>query len=76
MVSKFDPKVVCSPQPFPGPRGDLVLKSCQAILDQMETSKDVMIFAQQSIHSELETAIPFYYFGPPQGNTELLDESP
>ena len=75
VVSKFDPKVVCSPHQFPT-RGDLVLKACQAILDQMETSKDVMIFAQQSIHSELETAIPFYYFGPPEGITEHLDESP
>ena len=73
-VSKFNPQVVCSPQPFP--QDDSVLKSCQAILDQMETSKDVLIFAQQGIHSRLETALPFYYYAPPEGNTELLDKPP
>ena len=73
-VGKFDPEVVCSPEPFP--RDDLVFKACQAILDQMETSKDAIIFAQKEVHSPLETAIPFYYFGPPQGNTELLDKPP
>ena len=73
-VAKFDPRVVCSPQSFP--QDDLVLKSCDAILNQMETSKDVIIFAQQSIHSRLETAIPFYYFAPSEGNTEFLDKSP
>ena len=73
-VGKFDPKVVCSPQPFP--RDDSVLKACQAIVDQMETSKDVVIFAQQGVHSRLETPIPFYYYGPPKGSTEFLDKSP
>ena len=73
-VVKFDPQVVCSPQPFS--QGDLVLKSCQTILDQMNTSKDVIIFAQRNIHSEVETAIPYYYADPSEGNTELLDNPP
>lgn len=72
-VLKFDPKVVCSPHPFP--RDDSVFKACQAIVDQMETSKEVIIFAQQDVHSRLETALPFYYYGPPEGSTEFLDKS-
>ena len=73
-VAKFDPMVVCSSQSIP--QDDSVLKSCEAILDQMETSSDVIIFAQQSIHSRLETPIPYYYFAPREGITELLDKPP
>ena len=74
-VIKYRPSVVCSPQPFT--RDATVLKACQTILDQMNTSKDMEIFANQHIHKrDSDIAIPFYYTSIAEGSTNPLYDSP
>lgn len=66
-VAKFNPKVVCSPQTYP--RDPTILKACQAIVDQMETSHNNDIFAQNNIcDPRLETCLPVYYGSPSKGS--------
>lgn len=63
MVSKFVPGVVCSAQPYS--RDSAVFDACEAIVDQMETSKQEKIFAQVAIHDpNLETPLPAWYKAP------------
>ncbi len=67
VVRKFHPKVMCSEQPYP--RDSTVLEACEAIVDQMEVSKQERIFTQQNIHDpNLETPLPAWYHAPAQGS--------
>ena len=66
MVRKMVPGVVCSP--IPHPQDSAVLGACEAIVDQMEASKGVTIFAQQDIcDPHLETPLPAWYHAPAEG---------
>ena len=69
-VRKFDPRnVVCTPKTFQ--RDSLVLKACEAILDQMNTSKDVEFFTQQDLHEpDIEVPLPYTYVAPATGSTK------
>ncbi len=69
-VVRFFPEVVCSPHSDPS--GPTFLKACQAIVDQMETRKDIELFAQDSIYDRnVENRLPFYYTAPAEGSTIL-----
>lgn len=65
-ISKFVPRVACSTQPYP--RDPAVLEACEAIVDQMPTSKQQRIFAQEDIcDPNLETPLPVYMTAPAKG---------
>ena len=67
IVRKYSPRVVCSEQLYP--LDSAVLEACEAIVDQMEVSKQERIFAQQNIHDpNLETPLPAWYKAPTQGS--------
>lgn len=58
--------MVCSARPYSG--YSEILDACEAILDQMETSEEIRIFAQQDIHEpNLETPLPVWYTAPAEG---------
>ena len=68
-VVKFDPRRVECTKPFEG--DVMVLKACQAIVDQMKTSKDVEFFAQQSLHDHgIEVPLPYILVAPTSGSTD------
>ena len=71
---KFAPNVVCSPHPYT--RDATVPQACLAIVDHMKASKDVEIFAQESIYDhDLETPLPIHCVSPAKGSTDLLNDS-
>ena len=74
-IMTFSPwPVVCSRVPFP--RDATVLNACQAILDNMETSQNDVTFAQDDVHTQGETPVPFSYVAPDQGITTRFQDPP
>ena len=68
-VVKFDPRRVVCTKPFEG--DVMVLKACDAIVDQMKTSKDVALFAQHNLHDPgIEVWLPYIYVAPTSGSTD------
>ncbi|KAM0794089.1 hypothetical protein BDR22DRAFT_895497 [Usnea florida] len=70
-VSKFVPKVVCSPRPYPS---DISVRyACGAIVDSMEASTQNRLFAQHDIHEPgVEESLPASYISPDKGNPKCI----